>query len=62
MSEVLPQLTVDDLISVGVTSVGHRRSPAGTEGSNLLCSSGESVALSVMLRASVAGMPSHGGA
>ena len=25
MSEVLPQLTVDDLISIGVTSVGHRR-------------------------------------
>jgi class 3 adenylate cyclase len=24
-SEVLPQLTVDDLISIGVTSVGHRR-------------------------------------
>ena len=25
-SEVLPQLTADDLISIGVTSVGHRRS------------------------------------
>jgi hypothetical protein len=24
-SEVMPQLTVDDLISIGVTSVGHRR-------------------------------------
>jgi hypothetical protein len=24
-SEMLPQLTVDDLISIGVTSVGHRR-------------------------------------
>ena len=24
-SEVLPQLTADDLISIGVTSVGHRR-------------------------------------
>jgi len=24
-SEVLPQVTVDDLISIGVTSVGHRR-------------------------------------
>ena len=23
--EVLPELTVDDLISIGVTSVGHRR-------------------------------------
>jgi hypothetical protein len=25
MWEVLPQLTADDLISIGVTSVGHRR-------------------------------------
>jgi hypothetical protein len=24
-AEVLPQLTADDLISIGVTSVGHRR-------------------------------------
>ena len=29
--EVLPELTADDLISIGVTSVGHRRKPAGRD-------------------------------
>jgi hypothetical protein len=29
---VLPELTSDDLISIGVTSVGHRRKPSSREG------------------------------